>query len=67
MKYITFLLWVVATFCFSACNKENKRNETVQLIKEWSGKEILFPDSLVFTLFGKDFVCDTIPVELLKW
>ena len=34
-------------------NKKGSRNE---LIKEWQGKEIVFPDNSIFTKFGVDTI-----------
>lgn len=43
-----------------AC-QENKKEEVIHLVKEWQGKEIVFPDDIVFTMYGKDTVDYKIP------
>ena len=50
MKWINFLFIVLV---FSSCWRV-KKDDTAKLIKEWNGKEIFFPNNLVFTLYGKD-------------
>lgn len=52
MKYLTLLLFILV--CCSC--KDNNKKEVELLVKEWNGKEILFPDELVFTRFGRDTV-----------
>lgn len=37
-------------FFLSSC----KESETIRLVKEWTGKEIIFPSDAVFSSFGKD-------------
>ncbi|WP_294619655.1 hypothetical protein [uncultured Bacteroides sp.] len=66
MKVITLFLHIILLVCLFGCKRVNVHDEAVQLMKEWSGKEIIFPDSLKFTLFGNDFVCDTIPIAEYK-
>lgn len=39
----------------------NKYQQVSQLTKEWSGKEILFPEKMEFSLYGKEIKYDTIP------
>lgn len=40
---------------FSSC-KESEKDKIARLVKEWEGKEILFPAHSVFTVQGKDTV-----------
>lgn len=51
MKYLLFILCLVSFF---SCQRHEK--EVATLLKKWHGKEILFPQESVFTLFGKDTV-----------
>ncbi|MDR0748349.1 MAG: hypothetical protein LBF62_02105 [Tannerellaceae bacterium] len=37
---------------FSSCRNNRAEKELVNLIQEWHGKEIIFPDSLVFTRYA---------------
>ena len=48
----TFLILLVAV---SAC-QDKKKDAIIQLVEEWQGKEIIFPDSCVFTVLAKDTV-----------
>ena len=42
--------------CFSACKDKRKDNIT-KIVKEWTGKEILFPEGLACTSMGRDTSC----------
>lgn len=66
MKPIVYLLRIIIILFIMLACKDEKRSDFVQLANEWNGKEIIFPDSLEFTLFGKDLVCDTIPLSEYK-
>lgn len=45
LLYILFLLFLLA-----AC-RENKKEQFARLVQEWQGKEIVFPQDMVFTRF----------------
>lgn len=60
MRKSVYILCVVVLCILFAC-AENKQDKMAQLMEEWNGKEIIFPAGLEFSLFGKDYVCDTIP------
>lgn len=49
------LLLILCVFCLCACH-ESERDRTLRLVKEWEGKEILFPQNPIFTIQGKDTV-----------
>ena len=49
MKYLIFLLCILLFSC-----QDTKRTQYAKLIKEWEGREILFPASSVFTIQGQD-------------
>lgn len=53
MKKIIFLLLLCSFLC--SC-KENRKDKISYLITEWLGKEIIFPNSLIFTQQGQDTV-----------
>lgn len=42
-------------FVLLSC-QDRKRQEISRLVQEWQGKTILFPDSMVFTIYGQDTV-----------
>lgn len=56
MKYLFVFL---AAFTILSCS-ETKKERMTRLIKEWEGKEIVFPDNIVYTIYGTDTV-DYIP------
>jgi hypothetical protein len=39
---------------FFSCKKDGKRTEIAQIVTEWQGKEILFPDDYQCNILGKD-------------
>lgn len=50
-----YLIGTLIFFFLSSCGNQKKENIEV-LLKEWNGKEILFPKNLTFTVKGKDTV-----------
>lgn len=52
---ISFSVYMVILILFSSCQNSNK-NEIISLVKEWEGKEILFPTGSVFTILERDTV-----------
>lgn len=50
VKYIASLLLL---FLFFSCEESNKDRIT-RLVKEWDGKEIAFPENMIFTRLGSD-------------
>lgn len=59
MKIIFYIILIQA-ICFLSC-KENEETKIKQLVKEWQGKEIIFPKQIIFTKFAKDTVDYQIP------
>jgi len=49
-------VWCVLILIISCCSscKETDRNRIARLVKHWEGKEILFPEDMVFTRYGID-------------
>lgn len=64
MKYISILI-ITFLSVLSACQDKNKQ-EITQIIKEWQGKEIVFPENPTFTQFGNDTVPYQIPESEYK-
>ena len=64
MRRISFLI-ITLLFVFSACQDNNKQ-EITQIIKEWQGKEIVFPENPTFTQFGQDTIPYQIPESEYK-
>ena len=56
------LLLFAATF-FSSCKKDRRLHEIAQILQEWQGKEILFPENIIFTIHGIDTVAYEIPLS----
>ena len=55
MRVMRTIVWMICIVLFTACSES--REETVfRLVKEWTGKEIKFPEHSVFTVQGKDTV-----------
>lgn len=44
-----FLLLIILSSC-----RETNKDRLTRLVKEWDGKEIVFPESIVFTRYGVD-------------
>lgn len=44
----------------------NDKERITRIVSEWQGKKIIFPENLIFTLFGKDTVNYTIPQSKYK-
>lgn len=49
------IVYIVLCFSLTSC-KESKQDQITRLIREWEGKEIIFPDKSVFTIQGRDTV-----------
>ncbi len=50
-----YLYIIVALALFASC-KDSEKDRILRLVKEWEGKEIVFPKHSVFTILGKDTV-----------
>jgi hypothetical protein len=53
-KFIVFFFFLVLISGIFSCKKNKKHVETQQIVKEWSGKKILFPDKYICNLSGED-------------
>ena len=58
MKYLILILAYL--LLFPAC-KENEKDRITRLVEEWQGKEIKFPERMIFTRFVTDTVDYQIP------
>ena len=59
LLYTTRMVITVVTFCticFSSCEDKN-RADAAKIVKEWTGKEIKFPQELFCTSMGTDTTC----------
>ncbi|MBW9203876.1 hypothetical protein EVD33_13265 [Bacteroidales bacterium SW292] len=65
MKYTS--LFIIGFLLFvSSCKEYKTREKTYRLIQEWSGKEILFPSNMVFTMGESEVSKDTLKELYLK-
>lgn len=46
-----------ASFLLISC-KKSKSDNISRVIEEWMGKEIIYPDGMTFTLWGKDTIME---------
>ena len=60
------VLWPVFSLCFLSCTGNKRRDNIAQVVKEWMGKEIRFPDGLTCTHMGKDTACIDLYSESYK-
>lgn len=51
-----YILSILASLLVVVACQDKKREEAVSSVKEWLGKEILFPKNSVFTIRGKDTI-----------
>lgn len=63
MKYTCLLLTLILWFTGCNNNASNNKDALLKAIKEWQGKEIVFPNSVKFLKFGTDTTAcfDSIP------
>lgn len=52
--YLFIILSIIVLFFFACTRRKN--DDMTHLVKEWEKKEIIFPNNLYFTLYGKDTV-----------
>ena len=56
MRRQTFIISLLVAICFSSC-KNIQYESAVKIVKEWTGKEIKFPEGLTCTSMGSDTAC----------
>lgn len=66
MKRPYFIIIILISIVGLSCKKQKQDTELLQLVKEWHGKEIRFPENAIFTLYGKDTVDYVIPQSSYK-
>ncbi len=49
---LLMLLFIV----FASCKNNGNEASVIKIVKEWYGKEVVFPSNTVFTIFGQDTV-----------
>lgn len=60
------IIYLFILFLFIAGCKDKKQKEIIRIVSEWQGKEILFPENLIFTQYIKDTVDYRIPESEYK-
>lgn len=55
MKRKHIILFLASLLIITACQNK-KKEEAINSVKEWIGKEILFPKNSIFTIRGKDTI-----------
>lgn len=50
------IISVLASLLFFIACQDKEKEEAISAIKQWMGKEILFPKNSVFTIRGKDTI-----------
>lgn len=56
------IFFVALSLLFLSCNKKtNKRAEAENIVTEWIGKEIKFPDNMLFSVYGRDTLSTSLP------
>ena len=66
MKQILFILILLPIFFSCKNEQKEKENHIAQLVNEWQGKEIKFPDNLIFTCYLTDTTDFQIPQSEYK-
>ena len=69
----TYIFQITQLFIFSffilnlpSCQENTQKKEIMEMVKSWQEKEIIFPEELIFTKYGKDTVKYNIPVSDYK-
>lgn len=57
----SFIILILILITCSSCKKQKDNTELLQLVKEWQGKEIIFPVNPIFTRFATDTLDYLIP------
>ena len=60
MRNIIVILSIGFGLTFLSC-REKPNPKIIEIVSEWQGKEIVFPENIVFTRYGKDTLSYQIP------
>ena len=67
MKAFYLYILLIATTFFSCHNKQKEKDKQIlQLVNEWQGKQIVFPENVVFTRYLTDTTDFQIPQSEYK-
>ena len=53
---LKYLAWLLLFAVFASCKNTSNVDMVAKIVNEWQGKEVLFPEKTVFTIFGQDTV-----------
>lgn len=60
MRKVLIVILIVTSTCLYSC-KDATKKDVYRIVADWQGKEVIFPDDIVFTHFGQDTVQYQIP------
>lgn len=66
---VILLILLLATLLLASCN-DNKKASVAEIVSQWEGREIIFPDNSVFTIQGRytvDFQFLDAPYKILTY
>lgn len=64
MYYI--ILFCLLSFCYYSCKQKPQTDPIIQIVNDWRGKEIKFPEDIVYTIQGVDTVSYSITDKQYK-
>lgn len=57
MNKLRLVLSIIFVLCVClSCKQNSSKNEFIDLVKQWEGKQIVYPSEAVFTIYGRDTV-----------
>lgn len=65
MKNVLITLFIGFGFLFLAC-RDNQKTEIAGIVAGWQEREVIFPEDIVFTRYGKDTLSYQIPASGYK-
>lgn len=63
---IAYIPLIFVLLLIGCNNQENNRANIARLVKEWQGKEVVFPQAITFTTYGRDTTDFRIPQSEYK-
>lgn len=61
-----YLLFFSLITVLGSCKENKEEKEIARIVTEWHGKEIIFPDDIIFTRYGQDTIQYEIPASDYK-
>ena len=66
MKTVLLYILLITAFFLATTNRKKKEKQILQLVNEWQGKQIVFPENTVFTRYLTDTTNYQIPQSEYK-